>query len=424
MPSALLVLAVALLAAGHSSAAKTGYAVWPALTSESEAAPVTVYLDGGPGVSSVEALLRRGEFRKMLQAAGPLVAIDQAYSETSQPSAHCTELMSLRLNRVPNPLEVMQLQGSILARCAAQARTQGIEPDDLHAERFARDTLGLLDTLGIDRIRIVAFSYGTQIAQLILALAPHRVIDALLVGPFPVQAMRREPADIQRVFDRTILSLLETVRQRAIRSELVVQSGEARIAVDEAALLGWALNEAGDSRRVRTLKDALTRLQSPSEPIAEAFPALGRLAQQVIDQRAGPIHRRAALQHYAAVCAAWPLSTPPNDPLGWPALQHRFVPAICPPRLNPPPNWGALLTPWERDLGVAMIVVTGGLDVRTPASNARWFTEGQSRARVAHCEELGHSELLDQVHWLAQLRTKLRLSIRPPREDQRNDHCP
>jgi hypothetical protein len=36
----------------------------------------------------------------------------------------------------------------------------------------------------------------------------------------------------------------------------------------------------------------------------------------------------------------------------------------------------------------------------------------------------GHSKLMDQLDWLARLRAQLRLSIRPPREDQRNDHCP
>jgi pimeloyl-ACP methyl ester carboxylesterase len=135
-------------------------------TSERPGSPI-VFLAGGPGVPGIvmgQVPVYRSLFER-LRTTGDVILLDQRGTGRSTPSLDCPADSSL-------PADVLLDVGHALAAllppleaCAARLAAQGVDPADYTTAASADDLEDLRRALGAERIRILGFSYGTELAM-------------------------------------------------------------------------------------------------------------------------------------------------------------------------------------------------------------------------------------------------------------------
>ncbi|MFO0578342.1 MAG: alpha/beta hydrolase [Polyangia bacterium] len=139
--------------------------------------------------------------------------------------------------------------------------------------RYAADVLAVADAVGARRFVIVGHSMGGQIAQLVAAEHPDRVLGVVLLCPVPATGMAL-PADAQALFrgcggqrdmQRTILDLACKQLEPARRERLLDDSLQTGRACIEQAFDSWT---AGG------LRDRLPHITAPTLVVATDDPFL------------------------------------------------------------------------------------------------------------------------------------------------------
>lgn len=154
--------------------------------------------------------------------------------------------------------------------------------------RYAADVLAVADAAGARRFVVVGHSMGGQIAQLVAAEHPERVLGAVLLCPVPASGMAL-PADAQALFrscgeqrdmQRTILDLACKQLDPARRERLLDDSMQTGRACIEQAFDAWT---AGG------LRDRLQHITAPTLVVATDDPFLPPpfLREQVVRPIAG-----------------------------------------------------------------------------------------------------------------------------------------
>src|SRR5262245_45649790 len=126
-----------------------------------------VYLDGGPGGSGI-GLYRIDEYRAMfdaLRAAGDVILLSQRGTGFSTPRLTC----SGSGGTVPTDVFLSaQRMTEILApriiACAGEWRGKGVDLAAYNTEASADDLEDLRKALGVPKISLFGFSYGTHLA--------------------------------------------------------------------------------------------------------------------------------------------------------------------------------------------------------------------------------------------------------------------
>jgi pimeloyl-ACP methyl ester carboxylesterase len=107
----------------------------------------------------------------------------------------------------------------------------------------ARDLVGLLDALGIDRATLVGWSYGGGIVQTLALESPQRVSHLVLVasvGPLEVPDPEGEPMASRLVHSPIALPLFDWLRNVPILARPMTHDGLAKAFTDAAAIpLGY-----------------------------------------------------------------------------------------------------------------------------------------------------------------------------------------
>lgn len=160
------------------------------------AADPVVYLPGGPGLSSIDGrtsgkgnpfLLERDQI--LLEGRG---------NKFAQPSLACPELNALRAaDATP------AVQNEAVARCRAALAASGIDLDGYTSAESADDLDDLRRLLGIAQWNLIGFSYGTRLAQTVLARHPAGVRSVVLDSVLPVDINYDEmaAAPLRRAID-------------------------------------------------------------------------------------------------------------------------------------------------------------------------------------------------------------------------------
>lgn len=167
------------------------FVVLPAQRQPARQDPV-VLIGGGPGPSVVEALgaLPAEALQALpLRQDRDLVVLNQRGAALTEPAAlECTELAI-----TPGaPATSLDSVKRLLAQCRARLEGQGVALAAYSTADSAADLLDLQRLLAKQRgyagWNVVATSYGTRVAQALLALDDKHIRTLTLDGPLPVQA--------------------------------------------------------------------------------------------------------------------------------------------------------------------------------------------------------------------------------------------
>ena len=166
-----------------------------------------VYLPGGPGAATLalaEELMSR-PFWKELRADRDIVIYDQRGTGYSEP-AFCPEL-DLRIRQLGfidmPPERRRELGLTAFERCRDKLLQEGLDFSAYNSRTLAQDLEDLRQSLGFDKLNLVAESYGTRVALTVMRDAPESVRSVILVSPFPLNARLFEhaPARLTEVLD-------------------------------------------------------------------------------------------------------------------------------------------------------------------------------------------------------------------------------
>lgn len=166
-----------------------------------------VYLPGGPGAAALalaDEFLSR-PFWKELRENRDIVIYDQRGTGYSEP-AFCPEL-DLRIRQlglIDMPGERRRELGlTAFRRCREKLLQEGLDFGAYNSTTLAQDLEDLRQSLGFDKLNLVAESYGTRVALTAMRDAPESVRGAILISPGPPNArfFENAPARLTEVLD-------------------------------------------------------------------------------------------------------------------------------------------------------------------------------------------------------------------------------
>jgi len=153
-------------------------------TSPKPGSPI-VYLDGGPGGSGV-GMYRIEEYRRLFDAmreVGDVILLSQRGTGFSTPRLSC------RGDNTPLPRDffasaarmVAALEGRSIA-CANELKAKGIDLAAYNTEASADDLEDLRVALGVPKISLLGFSYGTHLGLAAVRRHPASIDRAIFAG--------------------------------------------------------------------------------------------------------------------------------------------------------------------------------------------------------------------------------------------------
>ncbi|MGH7566698.1 MAG: alpha/beta hydrolase [Gemmatimonadota bacterium] len=134
-------------------------------TADRPGSPI-VFLAGGPGVPGIvmgQVPVYRSLFER-LRSVGDVILLDQRGTGRSTPSLECPSDSSLPADAL---LDVDHARVALLGpleRCAVRLREQGVDPEAYTTAASADDVDDLRRALGAERVSLLGFSYGTELA--------------------------------------------------------------------------------------------------------------------------------------------------------------------------------------------------------------------------------------------------------------------
>lgn len=356
------------------------------LAAPDPAAPTTLFLTGGPGISAVSWAEHAG-FRVVfaeLAARTHLVLVDQ---RGTGPSA-------VRIDTVaPDPAEGGLVHPLALYRRDAEVRLVGLRAREVPPSAYtpltsAQDLVRVADALAVERVNLLGHSYGTHLAMATARLAPERIGRVGLLGFEGPDHTLKLPSQFDRQLerlDRLSPGLLEDLDAVLLGDEWTVKVGRKTYRVGPDGLRHLVAGWSGLSNRFRRLPELLRATRGGDlGPLTKAVEVFFREWPRptvffLNDAASGVSPARAA--RIAAEAPASRLRNAGNLP--FPEIRS---------------DWGQV------DLGDAyreplvsdhpFLIVTGSLDGFTPTSNAREGMAALPNAHHIEVENAAHNDLL------------------------------
>lgn len=364
--------------------------------------PPLVYLAGGPGGSGIadaEGVLL--PLVERLRALGDVIALDARGAGRSRPELRCRRSWRLPLELPSDPERMLAEARAAARECAQRLSAARIDLGAYTTAASADDLEHLRRALGFERLRLIAFSYGTRLALLYMARHPGAVDRAVLAGVELPGRVFTPPADLDRRIaalgerldgGSDLPGLLRRVRDRLAaapatveiedrvgkrRRRVTVGAFDLQLMVVEALSSAdgvrglpaelraietgelTRLAEFAHRRRVGWLGTALPYAVKCAEPLAAGY------QEAIRRQRAGALLGRAVDFPFPDICDAWGVARDGAAPERPPASDR------------------------------PVLLISGGLDGRTPAANAESVAASLAVAERLLVPEAGHGlELL------------------------------
>ena len=204
-----------------------------------------VFLAGGPGVPGIvmgQVPPYRALFER-LRGLADVILLDQRGTGRSTPSLDCP-------SEAPLPADALLDQERGLAgllppleECAARLRAEGIEPAGYTTAASADDIEDLREALGAERVSLLGFSYGTELALAYARRHPEAVDRLVLAAVRPPWSVVKLPS----AYDRVIANL----------SEIAARDSDAEIS-DFAGALRRSLDRLQTDPMALTIEDGRT----------------------------------------------------------------------------------------------------------------------------------------------------------------------
>ena len=175
-----------------------------ASTADRPGSPV-IFLAGGPGVPGIvmgQVPVYRSLFER-LRATGDVILLDQRGTGRSTPSLDCPAAASLAADAFADEERAIRALLGPLERCVARLAAEGIDPADYTTEASADDVDELRRALGAERVSLLGFSYGTELALSVARRHPDAVDRLVLASVRPPWAVVK----LSSTYDRVIASI-------------------------------------------------------------------------------------------------------------------------------------------------------------------------------------------------------------------------
>lgn len=165
-------------------------------TSATPAPDPVVYLPGGPGLSSIDGR-STGKGNPFLRDRDQIV-LEGRGNLFAKPSLACPQLNTLRADGATSSQQV-----AAVGRCREALLASGVDLDGYTSAESAADLDDLRRLLGIAQWNLIGFSYGTRLAQTVLALYPRGVRSVVLDSVLPIDVNYDEmgATALQRALD-------------------------------------------------------------------------------------------------------------------------------------------------------------------------------------------------------------------------------
>lgn len=152
----------------------------------------TIYLDGGPGASTLDLLWTSyGQLHEPLAGPRDYIMFDQRGVGTSEPLLSCPELADLELARLAGELSDEDEGPATLdavTNCRDRLVAGGADLAAYNSVASANDIEAIRALLGYPQLNLVGVSYGTRLAQTHMRLYPGSVRSVVLDSIVPVEA--------------------------------------------------------------------------------------------------------------------------------------------------------------------------------------------------------------------------------------------
>ncbi len=146
--------------------------------------PPTVYLSGGPGQSVLGSLSRTGAVRRWLELleVGDMVLIDQRGTGLSTPNLSFPWKGETPVNQFRNLADSAPYFQEIADQATEHFRAQGVDLDGYTSEQSADDLNDLRIALGVKKLNLFGFSYGTHLGLSAIRRHGEHLENVVLLG--------------------------------------------------------------------------------------------------------------------------------------------------------------------------------------------------------------------------------------------------
>lgn len=367
-----------------------------------------VFLMGGPGIpgSVMVPIPPYFSLFQKLRELGDVIIVDQRGIGLSSPHIDCPSSSTLPTTIFADTARLVSFIRDQIAICAAKQRAANVEPTAYNTVETADDIIALQRALGIPKIDVVAFSYGTRLALSVMQRNSSSVGRVVLQGVNGPGLVVKRPGPVGRKLSR-INDILKLDSAWTPSVDIVTAARRARARLAATPVTVSVTNRlTGQPVQLKVGREGFDAIVALNLDDAR-LPALlistangdDRVLTRIVDAAwnglgSSPV----ALLARAVNCAAdrpqarWDVATAENAvaPFGPPIdnsfLTKRFCVAVGYPK-NPVEFAQPVRTP------IPTLLVTGALDATNPIENARDVARGLTNSTVLEVANAAHEAL-------------------------------
>lgn len=199
-----------------------------------------VFLMGGPGIpaSVMLPIPPYYDLFDRLRSLGDVILVDQRGIGTSDPVLGCPSKGPLSRDFLGSHASVLNALREVTRACFEEWRGKGVRVSAYNTQESADDLESLREALGVPRLNLLAFSYGTHIALSYVRRHPDHAGRLVLQGVRGPDQSLKGPAAYERGFDRLSelaprISVLGTSQDMASAMFLVLRTLPVEVAVTD-----------------------------------------------------------------------------------------------------------------------------------------------------------------------------------------------
>jgi pimeloyl-ACP methyl ester carboxylesterase len=367
-----------------------------------------VFLMGGPGIpgSVMTPIPPYFTLFQKLRDVSDVIIVDQRGIGLSTPRIDCPSSAALPTTVLTDTARLISFIRDQIAICAARQRSRSIEPTAYSTIESAEDVDALRTALGIPKIDLLAFSYGTRLALLIAQRHEPNVGRMVLQGVNGPGLVVKRPAPVARKLSR-VTEILELdsgwtpapdLMDAARRARLRLAANPATVTVnDQKTGKPLALKVAREGF------DAVVALNMDDIRLPALLVSVANGDDRVLTRfvesawnglNTSPVQLMARSVNCAAdrpasrwsIAAAESVAAPFGSPIDNAFLTKRFCIAI---------GYPGTAKEFARSLRSAIpaLLITGALDVTNPLENAKEVAAGLINPTLLEVGNVAHEAL-------------------------------
>ncbi len=227
--------------------------------SSTPAAPL-IYLDGGPGGAGYTAAVipEFADLFDRIRATRDVILLSQRGTGLSRPRPACPADGPLPADFLVSVETMTAALGERARRCAESLRAKGLDIGAFNTEESAGDVAVLRHALGVPRVALFGFSYGTHLALAIMRRSPDAIDRVILAGTEGPGDTWKLPSTFDAQFDElarqaggdltaTWLRLLARAAAQPLQVPVTMGDQTKTVAIGAAGLQYLLRRDVGDT---------------------------------------------------------------------------------------------------------------------------------------------------------------------------------